>query len=296
MIIIIAIFIWLYAVTEKQYEHIFQAQVVLINQPKDYVVLKNYTKKIGVQIQGSGKLLLRALINAKIEINVDIAHQTKSPINVKLNLNNLKLPASTTNLTPIKFVDKDTLVFFIEPIHTKETLINHEIHIQIALGYTIVGGIKVQPQRVLLTGPQRLIEETNFIVTADLKFENVVSDVSGEIELINPYPLDLSMDIQSTKYFADVQLLEEKEFLDISIKVLNAPIGVQASVLPSTLSLKIKGGIEIIDSMNKNDILAYVDYGEYKITGEIFLLPYIELPADLTYFDISPDKFELKFD
>ena len=149
---------------------------------------------------------------------------------------------------------------------------------------------------MLITGPQRLVKETNFIATAGLKFENVISDVVGEIELINPYPKDLSMGMQSTEYFADVQLLEEKEFLDISIKVLNAPIGVQAFVLPSTLSLKIKGGVEIIDSMNKKDILAYVDYGQYKISGEIFLLPYIELPDDLSYFDVSPDKFELKFD
>ena len=60
MIIIISIFIWLHAVTEKQYEHIFQAKIVLINQPKDYIVLKNYTEKVGIQIRGSGKLLLRA--------------------------------------------------------------------------------------------------------------------------------------------------------------------------------------------------------------------------------------------
>ncbi len=296
VIIFTALIVWFHAVTEKQYEHVFQAKVVPVNVPEDYVVLNNHTEKVGVQLRGTGKALLRVLINTKIEINVDLGSSKKYHQNVKLNLENLVFPTSNINIVPIKFVDKDTLNFKVEPILAKEVTVNPQIIIQTAPGYTIVDGIQVHPGNVLIVGPVSIIHKTDFISTSASKIENVTSDVSRKIKLINPHPRDMSMNIQLIEYYADIQQLGEKSFLDISIRILNAPIGVNASVLPSTLSLKIKGGVEVIDTIDRNDILAYVDYGLYKQSGELLLAPFIKLPRDLIYFDVFPDKFELKFD
>lgn len=296
VIFVTALLVWLHAVTEKQYEHVFQAKVVPINIPEDYLVLNNYTQKVGVQFRGTGKFLLRALINTKIEIRVDVGVFEKSPINVKLRLEDLDYPGSKIDFVPIKFIDKDTINFYIEPIQAKEVRVNPQVIIQPAPGYTIVGGIQIHPEELLIVGPKSFVDEIDFISSAVSNLENEIIDVSGEVELINPYPRDLLMKTKKIDFVADIQQLGEKSFADVSIKILNAPNGIHASVLPSTLSLKIKGGVEIIDSLHRKDILAYVDFTQYKGSGESLLSPLIRLPNELSYFDVFPEKIELKLD
>jgi YbbR domain-containing protein len=294
VIVVIAIFVWFHAITEKQYEHVFQVKVVPVNPPDGQVITNHDNQKVGVLFRSSGKVLIRQLIGGKIEITANLEHTTASRVDVRLDLKDLQIPRANLNLEPIKFIDSDTLSFYFEHVKEKEVSVFPKVNIVPVPGYTIVGGIQLKPSNVLITGPQSDIDNTDSIATGLRELKNVNSDVAGQIALINPFPGRVALTVKTVSYSADIQQLGEKSFIDIPVLVYNAPRGIEASVLPSTLSLKIKGGVELIESIDKGDIIAYVDYRHYETTGESILPPLVKAPDEVDFFDVFPDKFELK--
>lgn len=296
VIIAIAFFIWFHAVTERQYEHTFPVKVIPINIPDDYVITNHHTESVDVLFRGTGKILLQALINRKMEIAADVSGRHGRNLSIGLELRDLNINGSDLDLEPIAFVTADTLNFTLEPLKAREVPVVSKIEIRPVPGYTVVGGIQLSPNKVSITGPKSMVDSTDGIETDYTQLSEINKDISGIIRLTNPDAEKISIDITEVSYTADIQQLGEKDIRDIPVRVLNAPEAVRASVLPSTLSLKIKGGFELLESIHKGDILAYVDYRQYESSGESVLLPLFKTPNEITIFEVFPEKFELRIE
>ena len=96
--------------------------------------------------------------------------------------------------------------------------------------------------------------------------------------------------VSSVEVSLDVQQIVDKQFDDISVEVLNIPQGKEVVLLPNKFSINVRGGIEILGRLNKDQFQAHVKYQDLvrDTTGSV--TPYIELPNNVTLQYLKPER------
>lgn len=293
IIFIIAVLIWFHAITERYYEQPIKVWVEPVNVPQGYVIINDYPRIRRVVFRGKGKNLI-ALMNARIRILADLNQSEQPRQVVQLSLDKIRLPTSLVQLEAVKFLDPDTVQYFLEPVVSKEVPVKARIRIVPGKGYVLVGSVQVEPQRVLVRGPIRAIDEIDTVLTRPLELKDVREGVTGRVELVNVHPGKVLLEPPAVHYRARVEKLAEKTLEGIRVKVINAPGDRQVSVRPPTLSLTIRGGETYIASLTAKDIVAYVDYRRFLLTGKRRLPAIIELPEYVTFDNVRPETFEIQ--
>ena len=294
IILFIATLIWFHAVTEKYYEQPFKVQVVPVNVNPDFVIANNYTRSVTVLFRGKGKTLI-ALMKRQIEIAADLKQSTQALTVVQLSLDKIRVPTSLMELEPLKFVGKDTLQFRLERLLRKHVPVVARIRVVPKHGYTIVGDVLVEPPRVLVSGPESVVRSLDSLATKEVFIDSATADVSGNVALINPLPEKIDLEVNTVHYLLQVQQIGEKEIADIPVRVINVPVGRKVLVRPAKLSLRLIGGKKFLARIGPQDVRAYVDYQRYLQTGETLLPAIIEIPDNLSFDRVTPEKFRLVF-
>ena len=74
------------------------------------------------------------------------------------------------------------------------------------------------------------------------------------------------------------------------------PENVNIYARPSTLSLVLEGGGELLAQLDRNDIIAYLDYNRIKGSPGIEHPAVIKKPPGINYRDVQPKNFKLVFE
>ena len=85
----------------------------------------------------------------------------------------------------------------------------------------------------------------------------------------------------------------EKHLDKISIHVTNLPVNTTSLIVPSTLSLVVEGGVDVISTLTAADIIATIDYEREHTDGvNEFPVEITPLP-EIRFRDISPQLFKI---
>lgn len=294
-ILFIAILIWIHVKTDKIYDEIFYANIVPTNINPEYVISNHYTKSVPVRFQGKGKRLI-ALRNTDIDVLVDLNETSKTKIVERLNLNSVRISPPIVNMLPLEFVEKDTIHFALDALLYDMVDVEPRILIKPKAGYTQVGKLEIFPHQVTVSGPGKKIKQIEVIQTDSFSIFDADKDVSGMIALVNPFPGEVVLNSTKVKYSADIQEIGTQVFQDIPVQITNKPKDLKITIIPSTLSLKITGGVELVSSIDRNDIFAYIDFQRYNRTKDHSLPATIKIPEEVTVSDVFPPLFEIKIE
>ena len=92
---------------------------------------------------------------------------------------------------------------------------------------------------------------------------------------------------------ADVQRIGEIEMTDVQVTVMHMPVDAQFIVIPSSLSLKLQGGVEVLKNISKKDISVTINYrSRYRYKGKRIPAT-IQVPRNISFTDVRPKFFEL---
>ncbi len=293
LIVFIATFIWIHVKTEMDYELVHHVKILPKNVNPEYIITNNYTDNIPVLFKGKGKSLL-AIHNTVVELLVDLNQTTEKKFFSNLKLKSIRIYPPLVNITPVEFIEKDTLQFYQDHLRYKKIPVEYQLELKTSPGFTLVGPLEFFPKDITVTGPASLLNEINSVKTETLSLINLENDISGNLELVNSYPGRVVLIPKTIEYKANIQTLGEKILDDIPVQVLNIPANVKASLIPSTLSLKIIGGVDIISDIQRKDIVASIDFQQFKSSNVTALPAIIKIPEDITLADIYPETFQIK--
>jgi len=293
IILLIATFIWIHVKTELEYDQVLQVKIQPININPEYVIINDYTKTVPIRFEGKGKNLI-ALRNSDVELQVDFNQTSEKNINALLYLKNIKIPTHVGEVTPKEFVEKDSINFFLNPLMYKFIPVEHQLKIKPRAGFTMVGDIKLVPPEISVSGPEDKINTGDVIRTEQLSLEDVAVDVVGWIKLFNTFPEGVVLGSNEVEYSADIQQIIDETIEYIPVEVINVPKNIKVTALPSTLSLKVSGGIDVINDLKKEDISAYIDFKNYNEKTKNNLPAIIKTPDYVTFSEVSPEIFEIK--
>ena len=113
------------------------------------------------------------------------------------------------------------------------------------------------------------------------------------IDLIQPKTDLLRISESNTVINADIQKLMERRLYNISVNVINIPDNMKALVIPSSLSLIIQGGVDVVAKVQEKDIIAFIDYTRHKDQSNNEFPAYIEPLPGIRYREIQPKRFKI---
>lgn len=289
--ILSALFFWFYVAIDNPYTHITGVPLRLINKPEGFMLLSPIPTSVQVEFRGTGKAFFSyAFRDRRIELNLNqLSRSGWMPLSFEM----IKDIPPGMELRPLRIAGPDSIYVEFDRSAVRKIPLVPDITVLPRDGFVPVGEVTLSPDSVTVTGPRSIVDGLTHVQTKKLEFKETDSEISGKVSLILERPEALHYSEKIVRYKIDVQRLGEREMDGIQVQLLNLPEGGRVNVVPSTLSVKLQGGVDVLSRLKSGDISAMVDYNQrHGLTGSQYPA-LIRLPANVTLFDVQPRIFEL---
>ncbi len=262
--------------------------VRVINIPKDYAISAISTNEVTVNIKGQGWLLAKQTFGRtpKFYIPSPKKNGLHSISTIKvLNKNqwlasNLQLDKITPEKIEIKLEKKISKKVKIVPV----------LDLKYSSGYNLVSQIIVQPDSIKVMGPKSLVRKIKVIKTEKKVFTDLEKHTTEKVKL-KKIPF-LTYNINECTVSFDIQKIVDKTFENIHVGITGVPSRYDVILSPDKISVALRGGINLLSKMKKEDITSYVKFVQVinDTTGAVE--PIINIPNYTSIIDKRPQKIE----
>ena len=295
VVFIFAIFIWFFVVTENEYETNLEVPITPVNIPAGRVILNDLPAMAKVRIKGNGKDLIALTLSGGARLELDLS-DVKHTRTFKLEPKHVMLSRPIATVSSKEIIMPDSVVVVLDDLVRKRVPVHANVKLTPAPGYTVVGDFKITPDSVAISGPSSLVAQINEVYTVEKEFTDVRFDLQ-EIFPLAPLPYNkVTCATKEVEVYLNIQKLLEMTVSNIPVEVRNVPRNLKVTVIPSTLSLVLEGGGELLTQLSRDQIVAYIDYNRVRnLPGNEFPAV-IERPPGISYRDVRPRTFKLVFE
>jgi YbbR domain-containing protein len=286
-----AAFLWCYVVIENSYEYIVPIPVRAVRQAEGWIFSEPLPRSVPVRFRGPGRMLLNLLFRERY-LEIDLNNRTDE-FTITLSLSMLRGIPPNSDLIPVRMLGPDQLRIHLDQFMHKEIPVTPSLTIIPVDGFIQVGPIRIQPDSVSVSGPRTLIRNLHSISTQSKLLKNVLKKVEGKIDLEIAGVPRISFSTDQVRFAADIQMLHEEWLQDIPVHVIHAPADVQVQAIPSTLSLRIQGGVELIKRLKKEEVWAVIDFQNRHRYSDEGIPASIDVPEGITFTEVKPKFFGL---
>ncbi|HEX9934430.1 MAG TPA: hypothetical protein VGB38_04465 [bacterium] len=286
-----ALFFWFYVVIDNTYTHVTDVPLRLVNKPEGFILMSRLPSSVRVEFRGTGKAFFSySFRDRKIELDL---HRTFLKASIPLSIDMIQNIPPGTDLRPVRIVDPDSVFLEFDRYIVKRIPVRPDIRVRPRDGFIQVGDVQPIPDSITVAGPQSFADAVLEAPTKMLEFMEVETEISGKVPLVLASSESIHYSDKIIRYVVDVQRLGEREIKEIPIRILHAPTNVRLSVVPSALSLKLQGGVDVLSRLNVGDISVVVDYENRPRMSGNKIPAMIRLPKDVFFSDVHPKVFEL---
>lgn len=291
VVMALAILVWFFVKMEDNYRYSFTIPLRVTNLGPQRVIKNDIPSKTKITCWGKGRYLLSLMIKNDIFYNLDVARVYNSGAFI-LERNQVKF-MHENDVEVLNIVEPETVKVILTDLITKKIPITPDIEIQTRPGYTIVDELQLIPDSVEIIGALSDVQNIAAVKTEKKHYTNIKRDLEEEIQLLNPERAKIKLLTRKINLAVDIQKLMEKPVSEISVTVINQPPDLKIMAIPSTLSLVLEGGSDLLLNVTKHDIKAYIDYKKVQTSTSKNHLAYIETPRGTRYRDVKPKRFTI---
>jgi len=287
----IACFVWLFVKTEDNYKHNLDVPLRITNLESNQIIENEIPKSVTVTAWGKGKALFSLLIrrDASYVMDVSNVHNTAK---LALDKQYIRL-LRQSDIEFLNIVKPESIEVTIAELVDKKVPVIPDIEIETIPGYSTVDNFIIEPESVVVRGPQAAIDSITAIHSEKKLYKKIQRDFNKRANLVVPHHKHVKLLTKEIDIFIDVQKLMEKPIYEIPVEVRNHPKNAKVIAIPTTLSLVLEGGAELLLTVTQNDVKAYIDYQKIKESKEKYHLAYIETPEGVGYRDVKPKRFKI---
>lgn len=239
------------------------------NIPKG-IVLNHDSSELGLSITASGiEILWYRLFKNKINLvlNKDIFIGKEAFISIdneRFNIQQQLLDNTILNqiITPV------IKIAYVR-LGVKKVKISSEPTLKFRAGYLSDSPPTVDPDSLLVRGPQDILDTLTMVKTVSFNMEDVFESFQKVIVLENL--TNLQFDIQEVNIKQEISRYSEKEFV-LPIEIINIPKSVRVKLFPPMANLKATMPLTLLNGLNVKDFMLVVDY-ELILKNELIHLP-----------------------
>jgi hypothetical protein len=303
VVFIICVFIasalWLAGNLGKKYETTVSVPIQYTNLPKNKVLINQPSSKVSLMVEGHGFTLLRH----KIQLTIN-------PINFNVNLftsNMMEINESTTYTLDLKkyipqiskqisaditIIDilPETIEFNFDQIVTQKKAVTHNFDIVFQNHYFLSAPIKFTPDSVLLTGPFKVVDTIQNIITRKLEFKGLNAPVRKR----NVRLEDIShVEMQPTRVNVEIPVSLYTEYnAEVPIEKINVPDSLVIIALPSRVKVKCMVAVEQYANLNPRSFTFVIDYEKPDAATNKFNVELNRAPGYIQQLTFTPSQVD----
>ena len=287
--VIFSIILWISISLSNDFNTNLVLPIKVINVPEGYVAISTSTEVVNVKVKGVGWDLLNTAISAKSDFLVDADYQIKK--NQFYNLSSFAEENTwLTSKLRILEINPDTISFSFEKIgYARKKIIPH-LQLDFKMGYGLANDVIVFPDSVDISGPSKVINEIVDVPTELVQLNNLSDKTEMSVQLKN-IP-EVTYQVQSATIYLDVQRIVERNFEDISVKVLDIPTDRDVVLLPNKINVSLRGGIDVLGKLENSNIEATVFYRDVVLDTLGSISPILKIPDNTSLVFAKPGQLK----
>ncbi len=287
---VVSLLLWISLNLNLSYE-IERTVPVHVNVNRPFAVANELPLDLDVKIKGRGWTLLRLYTSFNLNFNYDVYVTKNEQITILtrqyLNDNSV----SGQNLT-VTYVKPESLFVKIGRYEEKFVKVIPRVYVDCKEGYQTVGSPLVEPDSIKIGGASQILDSMKFMFTKDLIYKNASSGINDVVRLSDSLSNILWMSTDRVMLTVNVELKADKEFRNVEVRVSNLPADKDVLLIPQILTVNVKGGVNQLANMDKNKIIAGVDYNDLLRDTTGAVNPVFTLPEGVTVVYSKPDKIQ----
>ena len=263
--------------------------------PQDKILQKKPTKEIDILVKSSGFNIISSRIsNKSIQLNAN--NLTKKSAYKYYFLTKSQKSTIQKQLrsgVELQEIILDTIYLEIGSLISKKVPLIPDLEIYYHVGYDVLESVSIQPDSLIISGPEAQINKINKINLELLKLEDVKSDFSQEVRILIPENINsLKVSSEFTTVTGKVEKFTEGTF-EIPFKVSNLPDGIDLTTLNKTVEVIFVVGLSNFNKIDKSLFEVVCDYNITEDNNLGYLLPKVTAKSNfIKSFKVVPSKID----
>lgn len=286
--LLFAIALWAYTSLNADYQTIVEIPFQ-VKLPSNRALEAAPPPSVYLDVRGTGWNLFNLIFFNKAKMcYVDLSKE--SILDSLYKINKIDIQKSIQflkNVNPINVLP-ETISLSTGQISEYEVYVVPKVVVLPRNGFTIVGRIKVEPEKVKIRGNQKIVAQINRWDTEQQWFENMNKPFRASVLLIDTLQGVVDVFPKTVEISVEIQQVSELIVPDIPISVINGSLPDGHRIQPSIITLTVQGGVEEIAKLSNADISATIDFDKIMNDSTGILKPIIKLPPNITLLKTEP--------
>jgi hypothetical protein len=296
--LLLSIVFWFLTAMNKEYVTTISYPVRYIRFPEDKVLVNNVPDRLELTVNANGFTLLSNKLKSRLtpiifDVNSFSPNRFRNnPSSVIILSSYAKEGISRQLSSDIEILDikPDSLIFNFAPRAEKRIPVHPILNLSFEKQYMQVGPIILEPDSVLASGPQVMIDSLGMADTEELRMERINKSFNEEVKLrpvnrVDFTPVEIWLQVPVEKF-------TEASFT-IPIEVVNLPDSLVLRTFPGKVNITCQVGLSAYETLNEHLFRAVVDYAEAgTMLGSRLQVNLVKVPEYIQALNFSPKSVE----
>ena len=265
--LLIAITIWYLNALSEDYTAELGFAVKYTDFPEDKILANTPPERLLLTIHGQGFTLLKyrfGLILSPLTLEASyntLRHKSQGDYYLATQSVFNRISAQLSSDVDLRQVAPDTLNFVFTETVRREIPVMPQVQLQFEKGFLPRGDVLVQPEKVMVTGPQTIIDTMQYVYTQTRSFRNLKDTL---ITSLNLQPVThLRFSENEVRIMQAIQRHTEAT-VTVSIEPINLPEDVTMRVFPGNITVNCMVPIVDYERLRAHLFRAVVDYNSIR--------------------------------
>ena len=258
-----------------------------VNSVRDgYGIASNLPETVTVKLKAAGWNLLGLQVRGGLEFLVSTGLETG---NIRVNLLN-SVPDNKWVPSDVQILDvwPSYINLKIDKLDFKRLPVKPMISIDFKEEFGLAKSVITFPDSVDVEGTRKFLDTLKYVETVPMEFYRIDQSFSAETDIKKMQ--GISVKPTKINLYFDVQKIVDREIGEIPVVIRNMPHDRSIVLLPDRIDISIRGGINILGKINREEIEAYINYSDIITDTLGSLAPTINVPRNTKVLFRKPDR------
>ena len=262
----LGLLLWFHVATNKTYTQRMTLPVTGVEVKEGYALATSPPDSLEVAVTATGKRLLLGAVRTE-QLRINLTALKPGTHQVDLTSSNVSFVNGSDLLYLSAVVDPMIFTAEIDIMTSTKLTITPDVKITPADGFALASPPMCVPDHVTVKGPQSSIEKLTGVSTMYHELNGLKSSTSLFAHVRQPGVAGVIAEPESVKVIVDIVPVKTRMFERIAVVVFHAPTTEKIKVVPSTVNLELTGPPDQIDLLNRNALVASIDYRRLSRAG-----------------------------
>ena len=187
--------------------------------------------------------------------------------------------------------EPDTLFFDLGVRKSKEVKVISNVNFEFKNGFNFVQPVKMDPEIVTISGPDKVIDTINEVYTENTSFQDLSASFTRSVVVVPPNDV-VEISDNKVNVIGEVDKITDGSFT-IPFEVVNLPRNYLISTYPKEVKVVFQVALKDFNKIPENSFRVQCDYKQSEENNLDYLIPQVvEKPEIIFDVKVIPNKIE----